>query len=1035
MRILSYFSNHRHQRMLIGASAMAMLVGITSCSDYDNGYDDKSLAYKESFIEAFGSIDPNHTWNMATAGAVEVNINTPGMFTVKVWTADPRMSENNAYLLGKYENVSGGGTSTFQCDLPVTLETAFVGAINEDGNRIIVSAPVKDNRVKATIGISGTRSLVYGSGSNDKVEYHGADYIELSHDDIISPLSTLPENKNNTGKVAQNFEYISNGSFTIYPMYTITSNKGSEGDGERLGVYTVNADGSKSETVWIWKAKDWFEGYNSSTGSWESDFAAFSEEGATGNNKKIVWKDNQLASPYTKIKTQGITINIPSGTKFGFVLDAAGGPYYSNSDYNKDEGWPFSGKFSGTDNVKDVYAATFTINNGQKMFLAFEDWVYSSEWHDNDFNDLVFGFKEGNLPLIIDKDQEDVAMTYIVACEDLGGSFDWDFNDVVYGIEHVSGQNTARVKLLAAGGTLPVTILYNNQPVYFTRESNKGITDLHEAFGVPQETPVNVGGYKANPIYSNEFSVDGSFTVAEDASKFQIQVRYDDGSTVASIGVPNPDKGRGKEPQAFLVADPNWEWPSEMQSIDSKYSDFTEWVTKNLGQNWCKTIWLKDNAASDNRGTNLLDYVQSAGNKAMVNLVKWAFEDNTQYTISVLTLKKATLAIYNQSGVKYTELVDGTIYSEKRTSFTLSADLVNKIKADDHGGKTSYMVITFDDANCLAKDNIVEWRNIKGEAGEQKKKEPDLTASEVTMPVGTSTSSILSTSNSQGAKEYVSMNTSIVTVDASGNLTRVAPGKTYVMVKQVACGDYQSAIAYAPVTVEGTERNVKIENGNPSSLTLGASFGDFYRSPDVDRYNTVATSSDPSVATVKINGNWLTITSVSAGKTKISLTQPAAGDYEASNFEFNLEVIREATAESMLYAGGSENASWNTTTEIYTWNATGWNLLRMFDFAEGEINKYQAVRFTISDLKWADDGRYRIVLQDANGEHVASAVDLQGSGTRTFYFNGFGNTDDTWNKKFELREGKSWSDVRGIMIGGSTGTGSLKLTDVKLINK
>lgn len=1024
--------------MLVGASAMAMLVGITSCSDYDNGYDDKSLAYKESFIEAFGSIDPNHTWNMATAGAVEVNINTPGMFTVKVWTADPRMSENNTYLLGKYENVSGGGTSTFQCDLPVTLETAFVGAIDEDGNRIIVSAPVKDNRVKATIGISGTRSLVSGSGSNGNVGYNGADYIELSYGDIISPLSTLPENENNTGKVAQNFEYYSQGQFTIYPMYSITGNKGSEGDGERLGVYTVNADGSKSETVWIWKAKDWFEGYNSIKNSWESGFDAFSKEGAPEDNTKVVWKDNKLADPYTKIKTQGITIDITPGTKFGFVLDAAGGPFYSNSDYNKDEGWPFRGEFSGTDNVNDVYAATFTTNNGEKMFLAFEDWVYSSEGHDNDFNDLVFGFKEGNLPLIIDKDQEDVAMTYIVACEDLGGSFDWDFNDVVYGIEHVSGQNTARVKLLAAGGTLPVTILYNGQPVRFTRESNQWITDLHEAFGVPQKTHVNVGGYKANPIYSNEFSVDGNFTVADDASKFQIQVRYDDGSTVASIGVP--DSVRGKEPQAFLVADPNWEWPSEMQRIDSKYKDFPKWVTENLGQNWCKTIWLKDNATSDKRGDNLLnpDYIRYEGNTARVNLVQWAFKvPNTQYTISVLTLKKATLAIYNQSGVKYTELVDGTIYPEKRTSFTLSADLVNKIKADHYNDKTSYMVITFDDPNCLAKDNIVEWRNIQGEAGEQiKKKEPNLTASEVTMPVGTSTSSILSTSNSPGAKEYVSMNTSIVTVDASGNLTRVAPGKTYVMVKQVACGDYQSAIAYAPVTVKGTERDVYLENGNPDSLTLGASFGRFYRSPDVDRYNTVATSSDSSVATVKINGNWLEVKSVSAGKTKISLTQPAAGDYLASNLEFDLVVFREATAESMKYIGDSGNASWNAVTWTYKWNvANDRNLLRMFEFAEGEVNKYQAVYFTISDFYPEGGESYKIVLQDANGNDVARVEGLQGSFSRTFYFNGFGDDKDTWNKKLELLEGKNWSDVRGIMIGGSAGACSLKLTNVKLINK
>lgn len=1009
--------------MLVGASAMAMLVGITSCSDYDNGYDDKSLAYKESFIDAFGSIDPNHTWNMATAGAVEVNINTPGMFTVKVWTADPRMSENNTYLLGKYENVSGGGTSTFQCDLPVTLETAFVGAIDEDGNRIIVSAPVKDNRVKATIGISGTRSLVNESGGNGKVGYQGADSIELSYADIITPLYTLPENENNTGKVAQNFEYISTGSFTIYPMCTITGNKGSEGNGERLGVYTVNADGSKSETVWIWKAKDWFKGYNSTEERWESDFDAFSKEGAPEDNKKVVWKDNQLVCPYNKIKTQGITINITPGTKFGFVLDAAGGPFYSNSDYNKDEGWPFRGEFSGTDNVNDVYAATFTTNNGEKMFLAFEDWVYSSEGHDNDFNDLVFGFKEGNLPLIIDKDQEDVAMTYIVACEDLGGSFDWDFNDVVYGIEHVSGQNTARVKLLAGGGTLPVTILYNNEPVRFTRESNQWITDLHEAFGVPQKTTVNVGGYKANPIYSNEFSVDGNFTVAEDASKFKIQVTYDDGSTVASIGVP--DSVRGKEPQAFLVADPNWEWPSEMQRIDSIYSDFPGWVAQNLGQNWCKTIWFKKYPADkdDERGDNLLypDYITYDGNKATVNMEAGAFEDNTQHTISVLTLKKATLAIYNQSNVKYTELVDGTIYPEKRTSFTLSADLVNKIKADYYSIGTSYMVITFDDPNCLAKDNIVEWWNKKGETGEQKKKEPNLTVSEVTMPVGTSTSSILSTSNSPGAKEYVSMNTSIVTVDASGNLTRVAPGKTYVMVKQVACDGYQSAVAYAPVTVKGNNRDVKIVNGTPSSLTLGASFDGVYCSPDVYRNNTVATSSDPSVATVNLNGDRLTITSVSAGKTKISLTQPAAGDYLASNLEFDLEVVLEATPKPQY-----DNGVVTWSESIMKWNSEYGNVLFLFELGEGEISKYRAIKFTVSDL----NGLYRVFVMDGDTGVIGDQkTGLKDVGDITIPL----NVDSTDGLKTYDR----WSEVRRICIAGdnSSNSGELKLTNIILLPK
>ena len=50
------------------------------------------------------------------------------------------------------------------------------------------------------------------------------------------------------------------------------------------------------------------------------------------------------------------------------------------------------------------------------------------------------------------------AQGWIIACEDLGGSLDFDFNDVVFGISHVAGETTARVTALAAGGTLPVFI-------------------------------------------------------------------------------------------------------------------------------------------------------------------------------------------------------------------------------------------------------------------------------------------------------------------------------------------------------------------------------------------------------------------------------------------------------------------------------------------------------------------------------------------------------------------------------------------------
>lgn len=1010
--------------MLVGASAMAMLVGITSCSDYDNGYDDKSLAYKESFIEAFGSIDPNHTWNMAQSCSVDVTVNMPGTFTIKVWTADPRMEGSNSYLIGKYENVSGGGTSTFLCDIPSTVETAYVGAIDEDGNRFVVPASVTNRKVKASIGVQGTRYVVGNTSGTIKVS--PAEKWEMKAEDVLRPIERLPEYENNTGKVAQNFEYYSQGPFTIYPMYSITGNTGRDSNyGEQIGIYIVNADGTKSETQWVWQphptdnqSPDWLEGYyvNEWGGYWQP--ITWPLQFFTNLYDKKVFEGS-----YTRIRTEGITIDIPVGTKFGFVIDASGGgPYYSNSEYNKDEGWPYRGEFSGTDGVKDTYAATFIYED--KLYLAFEDWCYKDPGHDNDFNDVVFGFKDDiTRPLIIDKDVDDDPMTYIVACEDLGGSFDWDFNDVVYGIEHVSGQNTARIKLLAAGGTLPVNITYNNQNVTFTSPAGSTCTDLHEAFGVAQDVPVNVGYYQADAVYSHPFYVDANaFSLSTDAQMFKINVKYKDGSEVAEIGVPSHS---GVEPQAFLVADPNWKWPLEGIRITDRYGDFEDWVKSMANKQWCSSVWGLQSAGSSST-TDLLTYsgaVVYNGNKATANLPGFAFPaTDREYIITILAKADAVLSFSDSNDNPLQVVVDGEVKANQRTFFTLSPEVTQKIRDFDKYGNRCKMVLAFAD-KVEAMNMLVEWTNTEGDVVESSTLlEPNLTAGEVFMKVGQAEGVVSYNTKSAGACTYESLNTNVVRVDDNGNLTRVAPGKTTVVITQVACGDYKSAIAYAPVIVEGKNRDVKIENGNPSSLTSGKTFTYNYISPDVERNNTVVTSSDPSVATVNLNGDWLTITSVSAGKTKISLTQPAAGDYLASNLEFNLEVIREATAESMYVRGG--NATWKSSKLIWTDEYD--NILVMFDLADGEISRYSAVEFNVANLNGAP---FCVLVMDDNGTNLGEWARLWNSGSRTVPL----NVDDTDNKG--INTNGRWSQVRKICIAGNSKSGDLLLTNVKLINK
>lgn len=1040
MQKLSHFPIHKNHRILIAASAVAMLAGISSCSDYDNGYDDKTLAYKESFIEAFGTIDPNHTWNMAQSCTVDVTINLPGVFTVKVWTADPRMKGTNSYLLGKYENVQSGSAHSFQCDIPSTVETAYVGAIDEEGNRFVVSAEVKNGKVKATIGAEGSRFVLGNTESSVKVST-ATDKLELKAEEVLHPTDRLPEFVNNTGKVTQNFEYYSQGPFTIYPMYTITGNKGNETAlGERIGIYIVDETGKKGDTQWVWQplngSYDWIKAFNVYDGNWSEvkDPKSFFEY--LQDNK--VFMDN-----YTHIRTEGITIDIPEGTRFGFVIDAAGGgPYYSNSEYNGDHGSPYNGSIT-TDGINDTYAATFIYDD--MLYLAFEDWYYGAEGHDNDFNDVVFRFKDDiTRPLIIDKDVDDNPMLYIVACEDLGGSFDWDFNDVVYGIEYVSGQTTARIKLLAAGGTLPVHITYDNKDIVFNAPTGGTCTDLHQAFGVEQDVPVNVGIYQTEAVYSHPFTVDANaFSVPTDAQKFKIHVSYKDGSEGAEIGVPS---GKGMEPQAFLVADPNWKWPNELQNIKSKYTDFATWVKKLEYKLWCSSVWgLKSTSA----GVNLFEIpgaVTFNGNEATANLPGWAFPEenkNKEYIISVLSSADAILTFITPQNTPFQVVLDGSIKANQRTFFTLSPEVTQKIR--DY--KSCKMVITYA-KGVVAEDMLVELSNRVGkDVVSASKLDPKLTANEIVMKYGQNYT-VTYNSNSKGACTFESLNTDVLRVDDWGNLTRVAIGKTIIVVTQAAYGDYKEAVTYVPVIVEGIDRNVKLDNPMPNTIAVGKTIGEHYRTPELKMdpcvYNTVVTSNNPAVATANLNGSWFEITGVSAGRATITLKQPETDIYYESTLEVPVEVIRRATPETITYVGGGDNGSWNSTTSLYTWNTITYNLLQVFTLDENEIDKYKGFCFTVSDPKFKDGGNYRVVLLDANDEHVARIEKLEGPGERTLYFNVDDSPNDGWNKKFELQDGKKWSDVRKIMVGGggvykedgsSTGSGSLYLTNCYLVNK
>lgn len=245
-----------------------------------------------------------------------------------------------------------------------------------------------------------------------------------------------------------------------------------------------------------------------------------------------------------------------------------------------------------------VKAASWTFK-GHK-FLGFEDGG-----NDEDLNDIVFwvegSYEDDDEEIVIpDPDPDPVpsistvteTQSWILACEDLGSTDDYDFNDIVlevakvdeYEVTKENGVEKAKeykgsklaVKCLAAGGTLPANISYDGQPV----------GEAHAMLGETNTGKMinTMGSITNQPVTVKEYTVDQNWTLADNMDKFQIEVIQDEGQEgVSSIVVKAPTAG--KAPQMILVPG-EWKWPTERTGIAVAYPNFANWSADANSTDW-----------------------------------------------------------------------------------------------------------------------------------------------------------------------------------------------------------------------------------------------------------------------------------------------------------------------------------------------------------------------------------------------------------------------------------------------------------------
>ena len=156
-----------------------------------------------------------------------------------------------------------------------------------------------------------------------------------------------------------------------------------------------------------------------------------------------------------------------------------------------------------------------------------------------------------------------------VIAEDMGDqnlneSSDFDFNDVVFDVEYIE-EGKVKIKILAAGGTLPLTVGWNGTGDYNTHE-------VHYMLGYSESTMINTHskvGYRQDGVKPYEFDYTGTFRKAsfkQDVRDY-IPVKVRKNGTWYNI---NADQGRAT---GKLCVGTDYTWCDERQDIDSKWKN------------------------------------------------------------------------------------------------------------------------------------------------------------------------------------------------------------------------------------------------------------------------------------------------------------------------------------------------------------------------------------------------------------------------------------------------------------------------------
>lgn len=621
-------------------SILLFAVLASGCMKRENLYDEERAAEEEAKKNfPVQNIDPEQDWNMGTSRSLNVSVNekTGETYTIKVYDGYP-FAAGGACLLAK-EVVKDGGMKTIKFDAPAILKRVYVMRRLTSTDYYVKAADLRDGQFEVIFGESlsgaaGARSVAkamafspryreFPTGA-EEVEEQDLKNLNKAGNYVIRTEVTVDEGV----KIGNDVHlYIAEGGALV-----MTGTGGLRIDGKNSSVSVLEG------RLEIPRADLEMNGSN---GNNENPQFYCGEEGIVSvedvDLKACVWMNDGMFTALTDdgfemghgVQLQNncrLEIKSKKGGKDDILRTAAdkGAAYsvFNNQGYvvvDGDASWEniyvnlagegvfhIKGELDLEDNV------TFSVIGANTLIKAGEmDWneeVTVSEGssslrvacgnigdEDNlpDHVEIVnpFLIDEGECTVAhgnAEEDDKDKLAVATFGFEDIiGGTTDYDFNDVVLHVTNVI-DNKIKVILVAAGATNAITVQYSlDNGAGYTDLLFNGEQEVHAAFGVPVTQMKNTdrpvidtdAGFPSCmiPVSDNDFSFAAN-------GRIRIHVTNEEGKS----HLVESHTAAGGVPYALCVP-VAWSYPVEHQRIDAKFPQFEEWGQGIGSEDWYKT--------------------------------------------------------------------------------------------------------------------------------------------------------------------------------------------------------------------------------------------------------------------------------------------------------------------------------------------------------------------------------------------------------------------------------------------------------------